>query len=230
MLSPDLARRMAQDLVERGTKAGADAADALYVADRSSSVQVRLGELEQVDSSEGERMALRLFVGRRSVSVASSDFSDESLRTLVERGMAMAAQAPEDPYAGLAPDALLHTGPDAAIDSIDNAELDATEPRRIEVATQLARLSGGTVLLKGTPTVISDPDGGRLVVASGTQVLATGGSGDALGGIVATLLAQGCTPSAAAACAAWVHGRAAELTPGVRGYRLTDASALRHPR
>jgi len=93
---------------------------------------------------------------------------------------------------------------------------------RFDVGPDVARKLGAAVLLKGTPTVVSDTDGERLVVASGTQVLATGGSGDALGGIVATLLAQGCAPGIAAACAAWVHGRAAELTPGVRGYRLTD--------
>lgn len=93
---------------------------------------------------------------------------------------------------------------------------------RFDVGVDVARELGAAVLLKGTPTVVSDTDGVRLVVASGTQVLATGGSGDALGGIVATLLAQGCAPAVAAACAAWVHGRAAELTPGVRGYRLTD--------
>jgi PmbA protein len=138
MLSPDQARRMAQDLVERGTRAGADSADALYVADRSSSVQVRLGELEQVDSSEGEQMALRLFVGSRSASVASSDFSEESLHALVERGMAMAAEAPEDPYAGLAPDAFLHTGPDAPIDSVDAAELDPERMRAMALAAENA--------------------------------------------------------------------------------------------
>jgi PmbA protein len=127
---------MAQDLVERGTKAGADAADALYAADRSSSVQVRLGELEHVDSSEGEQMALRLFVGRRSASVSSSDFSEESLRALVERGMAMAAEAPEDPYAGLAPDTLLHTGPDAPIDSVDATDLDPQQMRAMALAAE----------------------------------------------------------------------------------------------
>jgi PmbA protein len=129
---------MAQDLVDRVTDAGADAADALYVADRSSSVQVRLGSLEHVDSSEGEQMALRLFVGRRSASVASSDFSEDSLRTLVERGMAMAAEAPEDLYAGLAPDALLHSGPDAAIDAVDSVELDPDQMRAMALAAENA--------------------------------------------------------------------------------------------
>ncbi len=93
---------------------------------------------------------------------------------------------------------------------------------RFDIGLEVSRKLGATVLLKGTPTVVSGPDGTRDVVASGTQALATGGSGDALGGMVATLLAQGSEPRVAAASAAWVHGRAAELTPGVRGYRLTD--------
>jgi ADP-dependent NAD(P)H-hydrate dehydratase / NAD(P)H-hydrate epimerase len=93
---------------------------------------------------------------------------------------------------------------------------------RFEIGSDLARTIGATVVLKGTPTVVFDPDGSRLVVASGTPVLATGGSGDALSGMVTTLLAQGCSPSIAGACAAWVHGRAGELTGSVRGHRLSD--------
>lgn len=93
---------------------------------------------------------------------------------------------------------------------------------RFEVGADVARRLGATVLLKGTPTVVSAPDGERHVIARGTPVLATGGSGDALGGMIATLVAQRCAPPAAAACAAWVHGRAAELTPGVRGFALSD--------
>lgn len=93
---------------------------------------------------------------------------------------------------------------------------------RFDIGVDVARRLGATVLLKGTPTVISAPDGKRHVVAAGTPVLATGGSGDALGGMIATLMAQHCTPAVAAACGAWVHGRAAELTPGVRGFALPD--------
>jgi ADP-dependent NAD(P)H-hydrate dehydratase / NAD(P)H-hydrate epimerase len=93
---------------------------------------------------------------------------------------------------------------------------------RFDIGLDVSRKIDATVLLKGTPTIVSSPDGARYVIASGTAALATGGSGDALGGIVATLLAQECVPGIAAACAAWVHGRAAGLTPGVRGYRLTD--------
>src|SRR3954447_3160263 len=107
MLSPDQARSVSEMLIERGIAAGATAADALYVGERSSSVQVRLGNLEDVGRSEGEKVGLRLFVGQRSASVASSDLSDESLGVLVDRCLAMAREAPEDPYAGLAPGDLL---------------------------------------------------------------------------------------------------------------------------
>ena len=110
MLSVDSARNAAQALVERAAAAGADAADAVYVGERSSSVSVRLGELEQVNRSEGEEIGLRLFLGQRSATVASSDLSGEALAALVERAMAMAAEAPEDEYAGLAPEQLLHRG------------------------------------------------------------------------------------------------------------------------
>ena len=63
MQSPEKARSIAKALVERGIAAGATAADAVYVADRSSSVQVRLGELEGVGRSEGEEIGLRLVIG-----------------------------------------------------------------------------------------------------------------------------------------------------------------------
>jgi NAD(P)H-hydrate epimerase len=70
--------------------------------------------------------------------------------------------------------------------------------------------------------VIFTPEGERFVVARGTAALGTGGSGDILAGIAATLLAQAADPATAACCAAWVHGRAAELCEYVRGTTLED--------
>src|SRR5437762_7044785 len=110
MLPSDQAKKIAVSLVERGIAAGATAADALYVGERSSSVQVRLGEVDSLGASEGEEIGLRLFVGQRSATAASSDLSDEALAILAERCLAMAEEAPEDPFAGLAPSELLHRG------------------------------------------------------------------------------------------------------------------------
>src|SRR5688572_33125595 len=99
MLSVENAEARAAALVERARKAGADAADAIYIGDSSTGVQVRLGELEDVERSEGEEIGLRFFIGRRSASVSSSDLSDEAMEALVDRAAAMAREAPEDAFA-----------------------------------------------------------------------------------------------------------------------------------
>jgi ADP-dependent NAD(P)H-hydrate dehydratase / NAD(P)H-hydrate epimerase len=99
--------------------------------------------------------------------------------------------------------------------------------RRFETGARMAAELRATVLLKGTPTVISSADGRRFVSAAGTPALATGGSGDVLSGIAGTLVAQLGDPLIAGAIAAWVHGRAAERVPvtagaGGRGIALED--------
>ena len=96
---------------------------------------------------------------------------------------------------------------------------------RFSIGLELAKQIGATVLFKGVPTVISSPDGRMAVSAAGSPTLGTAGSGDVLGGIVATLLAQTGDPFAAAASAAWVHGRAGEIAAmrgSVRGSSLED--------
>jgi NAD(P)H-hydrate epimerase len=102
------------------------------------------------------------------------------------------------------------------------ADLRTVLAERFDVGTSLAATLGATVLLKGTPTLIFTPTGERLVSPRGTAALGTGGSGDILAGIAGTLLAQTNDPTTAAACAAWVHGRAAELCEYVRGTTLED--------
>lgn len=101
---------------------------------------------------------------------------------------------------------------------------------RFDIGVEIARTLGAAILLKGVPTVVTAAGGRRLVSASGTPALATGGSGDVLSGIAGTLLAQLEDPLTAGAVAAWVHGRAAERVPasagrGARGIALEDIVA-----
>ena len=123
MLTPDIARERAHDIVSRARAAGADAADAIFSASASIEVSVRLGALEDVGRSEQEQLGLRVFVGQRSASVATSDLSAGAMDALVERAVAMAREAPEDRWAGLAPEArLLHgTVPDLGLDDGEEA-------------------------------------------------------------------------------------------------------------
>jgi len=141
MLSPDQGADLAQSLVERAVRAGASAADAMYAAGSSLTAEVRLGELEGAGRSETQEIGLRVFAGHRSASVASSDLSDEALATLVERAIAMAHEAPEDPFAGLAPRALLETGSPPAIDSFDAAEPDPAALRARALDAERAALA-----------------------------------------------------------------------------------------
>ena len=110
MIDSNAALDRCQTLVDIARRAGADAADAVARAESSESISVRLGELEEVERSEGESIGLRVFIGQRSASISTSDFSPASFDTLAARALDMARLAPEDPYAGLAPQDRLFSG------------------------------------------------------------------------------------------------------------------------
>ena len=80
---------------------------------------------------------------------------------------------------------------------------------RISVARRVASEYGVTLLLKGAASVICDREQ-LFVNSSGSSALAKAGSGDALAGFLASLVAAGLAPTFAAALAAYLHGRAAD--------------------
>jgi PmbA protein len=164
MLPVEKAREYAQMLVERARTSGADAADAVYAGSESQSVQVRFGDLEHVDRSEGEEMGLRVFVGQQSASVASSDFSAEALEELVGRAIAMAREAPEDPYAGLAPAELIAGGPFPDIEAEDHETEDPEALRGRALTAEKAALAVAGV---------TNSSGGTASTSASTMALAT---------------------------------------------------------
>jgi hydroxyethylthiazole kinase-like uncharacterized protein yjeF len=85
----------------------------------------------------------------------------------------------------------------------------------IETARNFARKHKTNLLLKGNPTVIAGPEGPLLLNTSGTEALASAGSGDVLAGMIAALAAKGADLLHAAAAAAWFHGRAGDLADDV---------------
>jgi PmbA protein len=155
------------DLVAAALKAGADAAEAVGAERRALSITVRLGELEEVEREESRDLGLRVFVGRRQATVSGSDISAEARARLVERAVAMARLAPEDPYAGLADPALLANGAQPDLDLYDPSE---PTPEALEASARIAEEAA-----RATPKVIiSDGASGswsttqwRLVTSSG---------------------------------------------------------------
>ena len=90
------------DLLSRAHAAGADAADAVMFENASLSVSQRLGKSEGIERAESQDIGLRVFRGKRQAIVSSTDIGERALGELIERALAMAAAAPEDPFCGLA--------------------------------------------------------------------------------------------------------------------------------
>ncbi|MFW8635889.1 TldD/PmbA family protein [Cribrihabitans pelagius] len=108
-------------LIDAARKAGADAADAMAAEGSSLSIEVREGKLEHAERSDGTDVGLRVFVGKQQALVSSSDTRGETLAAMAERAVAMAREAPEDPYAGLA-------DPSQLAQAWDLAALELTDP------------------------------------------------------------------------------------------------------
>src|SRR3569833_3021128 len=154
------------DVVAAALAAGADAAEAVGAERRALSITVRLGELEEVEREESRDLGLRVFVGRRQATVSGSDISREARAKLVERAVAMARLAPEDPYAGLADPAVLAKGPFPDLDLYD-----ATEPSAEALEDQARTLEAAA---RAVPRV-TNSDGGSASWSAGQWRIVTSG-------------------------------------------------------
>jgi PmbA protein len=93
---------LTEALLAAAKAAGAQSADAMALSGISQSIDIRAGALEQAERSEATEIGLRVLIGGRQACVSASDTSPATLAQLAERAVAMAREAPEDPYAGLA--------------------------------------------------------------------------------------------------------------------------------
>ncbi len=113
--TPNSLSDLTQHMLDAAKAAGADQADAVASQGASISIDVRNGSLEHAERSEGVDIGLRVFVGQRSAIVSGSDVRPATIATMAERAVAMAKEAPEDPYSRLAHGAEL---------SLEHAQLD----------------------------------------------------------------------------------------------------------
>jgi PmbA protein len=152
------------EAVAAALKAGADAAEAVFAERQSLSVNVRSGDLEEVEREESRDLGIRVFVGRRQAVVSGSDVSAEGRRKLIERVVAMARLAPEDPYAGFAPRDRLAQGPFADFDLFDAAE---PSPETLEAQAREAEVAARGV------AGVTNSDGGSAAWSASQWRLAT---------------------------------------------------------
>ncbi len=100
-----------------------------------------------------------------------------------------------------------HPGEAARLLSVSTVEV---QRDRYAAAKALQEKTQGVVVLKGAGT-ISRTWGLGYVNINGNPFMATAGSGDVLSGVIAALAALKLPLHEAAACAAWVHGKAGDI-------------------
>ena len=99
-ISSDL-QQLASDVLAKALKAGATDAEAVVYEGDEFSATVRLGQVETLKESGSRAVGLRVFIGQRTASTSSSDFSPESIARLVDGAITLAKITSEDPFAGL---------------------------------------------------------------------------------------------------------------------------------
>lgn len=93
----------------------------------------------------------------------------------------------------------------------------AEHPERIAMAREFARDYGVYLVLKGARTIIAAPDGSAAINGSGNPGMASGGMGDVLTGIIASLVGQGYPAWDACRLGVFLHGFAADLVARRKG-------------
>lgn len=179
-----LVARAAQ-LVEAARKAGADAADAFAVRRIGLSVDVRHGAVDETTRSESDDVSLRVFVGKRHASISTNTVA--AVEELAARAVAMARVAPEDPFAGLAPqDRLAKDWPDLDLcdPSIPDPSALIERAKRAEAAALavpgVTRSGGASAGWSLTGAVIATShgfSGSYLLSRSGVSATAIAGEG-----------------------------------------------------
>lgn len=164
----------ARRLVDAARKAGADAADVMALRGVSVGVQMREGQVESSERSEGDDLGLRVFVGRRSASVSSND-PREDAAALAERAVAIARVAPEDPYARLADPADLATSW-ADLDLIDPVMMAVADLEALARRAEEAALAVKGVSKSGGASAGAGIGGFALVTSTGFEGASLGSS------------------------------------------------------
>lgn len=96
-------------------------------------------------------------------------------------------------------------------------DIEYIQNNRIKTTIQFAKEYNTTILLKGAKTVIANPEGEVYINTTGNPGMATGGMGDVLTGIIASLCGQGLDNFQAAVSGAFIHGYAGDIASEEKG-------------
>ncbi len=110
---------VAQRFLDFGKACGADEVEISVVDGREFSVDVRLGQVENLVEAGSRSLSFRIIKDQKTAFATSSDLSEETVRRLIRNGVARAALASRDEHSGL---------PAPASDKIDIPSLRLFDP------------------------------------------------------------------------------------------------------
>ncbi|MCH5210982.1 MAG: NAD(P)H-hydrate dehydratase [Oscillospiraceae bacterium] len=114
----------------------------------------------------------------------------------------------------------------AEMSRLTGLSMDYIEENRLMVSKEFAEEYGVTLILKGHHTIVTGQDGEQYINITGNPGLATGGSGDVLAGITASMVSRGINETKAAAMAVYIHGVAGDIAAAKYGMESVTASKV----
>lgn len=115
----DMLAALSARLLDRARARGADQAEVSCSEDTGLNVNVRMGEVETVESTRDRGIAVTVYFNGRKGSASTADLREDSLVATVEQACAIARYTEHDPAAGLA---------DAELMATDLREFDSWHP------------------------------------------------------------------------------------------------------
>jgi PmbA protein len=154
--------QLAMDLLAKAKRGGATEADIIIADGETFSVQVRLGAVDRLTKAREKHLGLRVFIGKRSASTSTSDFTADSLNQLVAETCILAKAVVEDQVSGLpAADQLAGAKPD----------LDLYDPTRLNTEQQIELAKRVEAAAMSTDERVTNSEGGDFDSSSGRVVL-----------------------------------------------------------
>jgi len=135
----DSLTELAERVVERARRAGADVAEAVARSGWELSARVRLGEPELVEEAGSRGLSLKVIRDQRVALTATSDLSPEGLERLIADALELSELSEPDPFDGPADPSQLLQGPAADLDLYDDNMDSVDAGEAIERATRAER-------------------------------------------------------------------------------------------
>jgi PmbA protein len=155
--------RLSERLLDMARARGASQAEVSCSEDRGLNVNVRLGEVETVESTQDRAIGVTVYFGQRKGSASTADLREDSLAATVEQACAIARYTEDDAAAGLA---------DAARMAMAFPDLDTWHPWELDADTAIDLALACEAAGRQADARISNSDGASVGSGYGLSVYA----------------------------------------------------------